>query len=35
MAFSETILAYDIKVGRCNQPNDFTFTSNLRISKVW
>ena len=33
--FSETIVMYDIKVGRCSQPNDFNFTSNLRMIKVW
>ena len=27
---SETIVEYDIKVGRCSQPNDFNFKSNLR-----
>ena len=32
---SETIVVYDIKVGRCSQPNDFNFTSNLRMIKVW
>ena len=26
--FSETIVVYDIKVGRCSQSNDFNFTSN-------
>ena len=33
--FSETIVVYDIKVARCSQPNDFNFTSNLRMIKVW
>ena len=33
--FSETIVVYDIKVGRCSQPNDFNFTSNLCMIKVW
>ena len=33
--FSETIVVYDIKVGRCSKPNDFNFTSNLSTIKVW
>ena len=33
--FSETIVVYGIKVGRCSQPNDFNFTSDLRMIKVW
>ena len=35
MDFSETVVVYDMKVGRCSQPNDFNFTSNLRMIKVW
>ena len=33
MDFSETIIVYDIKVGRCSQPDEFTNLFEYHLSR--